>query len=60
VRGVRGQRSQVSRERHDNEYYAPYSDYLFPVNVRWLASGGADFTLKIWDLNTGTCRCVCR
>ena len=30
------------------------------VLYRWLASGGADFTMKIWDINTGTCRCVCR
>lgn len=27
---------------------------------KYVASGGADKTLKIWDITTGTCRCVCQ
>lgn len=26
---------------------------------KYVASGGMDKTLKIWDITTGTCRCVC-
>lgn len=29
-------------------------------DFRWIASGGMDCTLKIWDLVTGGCRHVCR
>lgn len=28
-------------------------------NMRWAASGGMDKSLKIWDLTSGSCRCVC-
>lgn len=28
-------------------------------SLRWLASGGMDKTLKIWDTTNGTCRSVC-
>jgi len=28
-------------------------------SLRWLASGGMDKTLKIWDITTGSCRSVC-
>eukprot|EP00603_Paraphysomonas_imperforata_P011762 CAMPEP_0114469584 /NCGR_PEP_ID=MMETSP0104-20121206/10799_1 /TAXON_ID=37642 ORGANISM="Paraphysomonas imperforata, Strain PA2" /NCGR_SAMPLE_ID=MMETSP0104 /ASSEMBLY_ACC=CAM_ASM_000202 /LENGTH=476 /DNA_ID=CAMNT_0001643257 /DNA_START=22 /DNA_END=1452 /DNA_ORIENTATION=+ len=27
---------------------------------KYVASGGSDKTLKIWDITTGTCRCVCQ
>jgi WD40 repeat protein len=27
--------------------------------ARWVASGGMDSTLKVWDLDFGTCRCTC-
>ena len=27
---------------------------------KYVASGGMDKTLKIWDITTGTCRCVCQ
>ena len=31
-----------------------------PANdLKWVASGGMDKTVKIWDSITGTCRCVC-
>ena len=29
-------------------------------NWKYVASGGMDKTLKIWDITTGTCRCVCQ
>lgn len=28
--------------------------------LHWVASGGLDHTLKVWDMTTGTCRCVCK
>jgi WD40 repeat protein len=28
-------------------------------NLKWLASGGMDKTLKIWDTTNGSCRSVC-
>lgn len=28
-------------------------------SLRWLASGGMDKTLKIWDTTNGTCRSIC-
>eukprot|EP00597_Dinobryon_sp_UTEXLB2267_P002197 CAMPEP_0170066156 /NCGR_PEP_ID=MMETSP0019_2-20121128/5955_1 /TAXON_ID=98059 /ORGANISM="Dinobryon sp., Strain UTEXLB2267" /LENGTH=473 /DNA_ID=CAMNT_0010273167 /DNA_START=1222 /DNA_END=2640 /DNA_ORIENTATION=+ len=28
-------------------------------SMKWAASGGMDKTMKIWDLTSGTCRCVC-
>mmetsp|Transcript_21627 Transcript_21627/g.31476 ORF Transcript_21627/g.31476 Transcript_21627/m.31476 type:complete len:480 (+) Transcript_21627:72-1511(+) len=29
-------------------------------DIKWLASGGIDKNLKIWDISTGSCRCICR
>lgn len=29
-------------------------------DIKWLASGGMDKTLKIWDIASGACRCVCK
>jgi hypothetical protein len=63
---VPGQTSPDSDEakgvyiRPEPRAFHGFSYHLADVVDRWLASGGADFTLKIWDLNTGTCRCVCR
>ena len=31
-----------------------------PSNPMWCATGGADGVLKIWDLNNGQCRHLCR
>ncbi len=28
-------------------------------DFKWVASGGMDKTLKIWDISSGSCRCVC-
>ena len=28
-------------------------------DLKWVASGGMDKTVKIWDSITGTCRCIC-
>ena len=28
-------------------------------NNRWIATGGTDKNLKIWDYGSGICRCVC-
>lgn len=27
--------------------------------LRWVASGGMDNTLKVWDTTSGSCRCIC-
>jgi WD40 repeat protein len=27
--------------------------------LKWVASGGMDKNLKVWDMTTGSCRCVC-
>ncbi len=43
------------------------TDALFPVEcvgfarggLKWVASGGMDKNLKVWDMTTGGCRCVC-
>jgi len=29
------------------------------TSMKWAASGGMDKTMKIWDLTSGSCRCVC-
>jgi len=31
----------------------------FSHDARWIASGGLDKTLKIWDVMNGACRCTC-
>lgn len=31
----------------------------FSLDARWIASGGLDKTLKIWDVINGACRCTC-
>ena len=31
----------------------------FCPSLPWVASGGMDKTLKVWDTVSGTCRCVC-
>lgn len=28
-------------------------------DLHWVASGGLDNTMKVWDMNTGACRCTC-
>ena len=28
-------------------------------DLHWVASGGLDNTMKVWDMNTGACRCAC-
>ena len=30
------------------------------INQKWIASGGMDTTLKIWDMNNGNLRCSCK
>jgi WD40 repeat protein len=30
------------------------------IERRWGASGGMDKTMKVWDVVSGTCRCVCQ
>eukprot|EP01034_Spumella_vulgaris_P022348 gene22348-28468_t len=27
--------------------------------LKWVASGGMDKNLKVWDMTTGSCRCIC-
>ena len=28
-------------------------------DLKWVASGGLDKTMKVWDMVSGSCRCVC-
>ena len=29
------------------------------TDLKWVASGGLDKTMKVWDMVSGSCRCVC-
>ena len=29
------------------------------LDLKWVASGGLDKTMKVWDMVSGSCRCVC-
>eukprot|EP01038_Epipyxis_sp_PR26KG_P006200 gene6200-8538_t len=56
--------STVFSNIQNNEEFSPTSLAVECVgfsrsDLRWVASGGADKTLKIWDMTTGGCRCTC-
>ena len=59
IHGVNDDEEEGEEEEEGESLQSVECVDFAPVEYKWMASGGLDKTLKIWDFVSGTCRTVC-